>query len=81
MESKTVERDEGEKKKMREEEEAKLRYGFYDFWYGIVWITWISCIDTCLWVVGCRKRNPRMNSCMEIITNPFVFLGFCYERT
>ena len=60
---------------MKEEEEEKLRYGFYDFWYGIVWITWISCIDTCLWVVGCRKPNPRMNSCMEIITNPFVFLG------
>ena len=49
--------------------------------YGIVWITWISCIDTCLWVVGCRKSNPRMSSCMEIITNPFVFLGFCYEKT
>ena len=49
--------------------------------YGIVWITWISCIDTCLWVVGCRKPNPRMSSCMEIITNPFVFLGFCYEKT
>ena len=31
MESKTVERDEGEKKNMKEEEEAKLRYGFYDF--------------------------------------------------
>ena len=30
-------------------------------------------IDTCLWVVGCRKPNPRMNSCMEIITNPFFF--------
>ena len=75
MESKTVERDEGEKKKMKEEEEAKLRYRFYDFWYGIVWITWISYIDTCLWVVCCRKPNPIMNSCMEIITNPFVFLG------
>ena len=73
------------KKKRREEEEeeegAKKGMDFYDFWYGIVWITWISCIDTCLWVVGCRKPNPRMNSCMEIITNPFVFLGFCYERT
>ena len=79
------------KKKRREEEEEEggakkgmetnLEYGFYDFWYRIVWITWISCIDTCLWVVGCRKPNPRMNSYMEIITNPFVFLGFCYERT
>ena len=49
--------------------------------YGIVWITWISCLDTCLWVVGGRKPNPRMSSCMEIITNPFVFLGFCYEKT
>ena len=32
-------------------------------------------------VLGCRKPNPRMSSCMEIITNPFVFLGFCYEKT
>ena len=23
------------------------------------------------WVVGCEKPNPKMNSCMEIITNPF----------
>ena len=22
-------------------------------------------MDTCLWVVGCKKPNPRMNSCME----------------
>ena len=26
---------------------------------------WISCMDSCLWVVGCKKPNPRMNSCME----------------
>ena len=31
VESKTVERDKREKKKMKEEEEAKLRYGFSDF--------------------------------------------------
>ena len=30
--------------------------------YGFVWI---SCLDICLWVVGCRKPNPRMNLCME----------------
>ena len=41
--------------------------------YGFVWI---SCLDMCLWVVGCRKPNPRMNLCIEIITNPFVSLGF-----
>ena len=28
-------------------------------------------MDTCLWVVGCEKPNPKMNSCVEIITNPF----------
>ena len=28
-------------------------------------------MDTCLWVVGCEKPNPKMNYCMEIITNPF----------
>ena len=28
-------------------------------------------MDTCLWVVGCEKPNPKINSCMEIITNPF----------
>ena len=48
-ESKTVERDEGEKKKMKEEEEAKLRYGNSKVlvWifhgkqetYGFVWIS------------------------------------------
>ena len=31
----------------------------------LVWITWIYCIDTCLWVVGCKKSNPRMNFCMD----------------
>ena len=80
------ERREGEKKKKRKRKrrrrEAKKKgMDFYDFWYGIIWIPWISCINICLWVVGCRKSNPRMNSCMEIITNPFVFLGFCYEGT
>ena len=24
-----------------------------------------------MWVVGCEKPNPKMNSCMEIITNLF----------
>ena len=66
------------KKKRREEEGAKkgmetnLEYGtmnismdlwnfcmdFYDFWYGSLEI----CMDTCLWVVGCNKPNPRINS-------------------
>ena len=87
-EEKREEEEEQEKKKRREEEREikkvwKLTLSMdssmdhMDF----VWITWISCIDTCLWVVGCRKPNPRMSSCMEIITNPFVFLGFCYEKT
>ena len=25
----------------------------------------IVCMDTCLWVVGCKKPNPRINSCMD----------------
>ena len=32
------------------------------------------CIDLygyMLWVVGCETPNPKMNFCMEIITNPF----------
>ena len=44
MESKNVERDEGEKKKMKEEEDAKLRYGnskvLYGFLYGICKDPW-----------------------------------------
>ena len=31
---------------------------FYDFWYGSLEI----CMDICLWVVGCKKPNPRINS-------------------
>ena len=34
---------------------------FYDFGMDL----WISCMDSCLWVVGCKKPNPRMKSCME----------------
>ena len=48
--------------------ESNIEYGSLDF---LVWIH----------VLGYKKPNPRMNSCMEIIINPFVFLGFCYERT
>ena len=53
-----------EKKKRREEEkEDPKRYGTL---YIFVWI------HVCgLWIVGCEKPNPKMNSCMEIITNPF----------
>ena len=35
----------------------------------LIWnfgFVWISCLDICLWVMGCRKPNPRMNLCMEI---------------
>ena len=34
-------------------------------------------MDTCLWVVGCEKPNPKMNACMEIFTNPLISLRFC----
>ena len=63
---------EEEEKRRRKEEQKVWNYGYesgsFDF----------SCMNTCL---GCKKPNPRMNPCMEIITNPFVSLGFCYERT
>ena len=35
MERREGERKEEEKRKKREEPK---RYGFYDFWYGIIWI-------------------------------------------
>ena len=60
-------REEEDKREEKEEEEKKKRgrakrYGFYyGFLWFLVWLTWISCIDTCLWVVGCKKPNPRMN--------------------
>ena len=67
-------------RRRREEEEkrskGKLRYGTWDFCMELYGFVWISCLDMCLWVVGCRKPNPRMNLCIEIITNPFVSLGF-----
>ena len=34
-------------------------------------------MDTCLWVVGCKKPNPRMDSCMESrVRNPPFEVGF-----
>ena len=61
------EKEEEEKKKRREEKRKSKK----------VWITCISCMDTCLWVVGCKKPNPRMNSCMESrVWNPPFEVGF-----
>ena len=63
------------KKKRRGEERKSKKVWNYDYEYGSLdFLVWIH-------VLGCKKPNPRMNSCMEIITNPFVSLGFCYERT
>ena len=56
--------------------ETKFKYGTLDFCMELC----IDCMDTCLWVVGCEKPNPKMSCCMAIIINPFVFLGFCYEK-
>ena len=53
-------------RRRREEEENRRRKEEQKVW-NFVYI----CMDTCLWVVGCEKPNPKMNSCMEIITNPF----------
>ena len=36
-------------------------------------------MDICLWVVGCKKPDPRMNSCMESrvrVWNPPFEVGF-----
>ena len=68
-----------EKRKRRREEKRRRKEDSkvwnYDYEYGSLdFLVWIH-------VLGCKKPNPRMNSCMEIITNPFVSLGFCYERT
>ena len=80
---KTVEEKGGGKERRRgrgrEEEERKIK-GMDSM--ILVW----NCMDHLDFLyrymfVGCRKPNRRMNSCMEIITNLFVFLGFCYERT
>ena len=61
---KREEEEEEEKKKRREEEGEKFKQ-------AKVWNFVYICMDTCLWVVGCEKPNPKMNSYMEIITNPF----------
>ena len=46
----------------------------------LVWITWISCIDIWLWVVGCKKPNPRMNFCMDSSMDFYDFwYGFYME--
>ena len=63
------------------EEEEKRRSSRKTQRYGTMTMSMdlgFSCLNTCL---GCKKPNPRMNPCMEIITNPFLSLGFCYERT
>ena len=70
-----------ERRRGEEEEEEEEEKRREEFKQAKVWNFVYVCMDTCLWVVGCEKPNPKMNPCMEIITNPFVFLGFCYERT
>ena len=67
----TVEREEeGEEKRKRKEEDSSQDQASQgmDAWI-LIWnfcFVWISCLDICLWVMGCRKPNPRMNLCMEI---------------
>ena len=50
-----------EEEKMEEPSKAQLRYGCFDFGLELYGFVRISCLDICLWVVGCRKPNPRMN--------------------
>ena len=75
------EKEEKREEEEEEEEEEKERSSRNQKGLELYGFVWISCLDICLWVVSCRKPNPRMKLCMEIITNPFVSLGFCYERT
>ena len=56
------EEEEEEKKKRREGERKSKRYGTMTMSMELC----IDCMDTYLWVVGCEKPNPKMNSCMEI---------------
>ena len=74
----TVERERGEEKREEEEEEekkkrrrgeAKIKKGMDSMIFNMELV--YICMDTCLWVVGCEKPNPKMNACMEIFTNPF----------
>ena len=65
-----VEKKEGEKKRKRKRRWRSQDQGQkgMDAWI-LIWnfgFIWISCLDICLWVMGCRKPNPRMNLCMEI---------------
>ena len=46
---------------MEEPRSRPKRYGCLDFGLELYGSVWISCLDICLWVVGCRKPNPRMN--------------------
>ena len=67
-----VERERGEQRREEEEEEEEedgdqASQGM-DAWI-LIWnfgFVWISCLDISLWVMGCRKPNPRRNLCMEI---------------
>ena len=61
------EREGRAKKKRRGRRRDQGQKGM-DAWI-LIWnfgFVWISCLDICLWVMGCRKPNPRMKLCMEI---------------
>ena len=53
----------------------KPRYGCFDFGLELYGFVWISYLDICLWIVGCRKPNPRMNYVwkLTLIMNPIRF--------
>ena len=68
MEEQTVWREENGKRRRRgREEEVQARPKRYGTNLGmnssmeLYGFVWISCLDMCLWVVGCRKPNPKMN--------------------
>ena len=72
------ERGRGEEEEEEEEEKKKRRGGVQERFKGMELV--YICMDTCLWVVGCEKPNPKLKCCVEIFTNPFdlsrVLLGF-----
>ena len=46
---------EEEEKRRREEEQTGMDSSMFSMIFGTD--LWISCMDSCLWVVGCKKPN------------------------
>ena len=67
-EKREEEKEEEERKRKEEDSSQDQASQGMDAWI-LIWnfgFVWISCLDISLWVMGCRKPNPRRNLCMEI---------------